>query len=240
MSEIKRLKEELRKKDLQLEMLSQVSSAIASNKYLNEILELIVTMTAQTMQSKICSLMLLDEKEHELIIVATQSLSEEYRDKPPIKVGQSISGRAVKEKSPITVRDVTKEKGYMYPEMARKEKLVSLLSVPMMIKDRVIGVINSYTSKAHNFTDDEVKVLQAVANQAAVTIENTNLFDKAKAMEEALETRKALERAKGILMRESHVSEEEAFRLIQKQSMNMRKSMREIADAVILAHQIKK
>ncbi|MBI4335079.1 MAG: GAF domain-containing protein, partial [Candidatus Omnitrophica bacterium] len=194
-AEIKRLKEELAKRDIQLEMLSQVSSAIASNKYLNEILELIVTMTAQTMGSKICSLMLLDEKEHELIIVATQSLSEAYRNKPPIKVGQSISGRAVKEKRPITVLDVTKEKGYMYPEVAKKEKLISLLSVPMMVKDRVIGVINSYTSKEHKFRDDEVKVLQAVANQAAVTIENTNLFDKAKAMEEALETRKALERA---------------------------------------------
>ena len=57
-------------------------------------------------------------------------------------MGQSISGRVVKEKRPITVLDVTKEPGFMYPDIAKKEGLVSMLCVPMMIKDRVIGVIN--------------------------------------------------------------------------------------------------
>lgn len=224
---------------VKIETLYQVSEAIVSNRYIEEILQLIVTMTAEMMNSKICSIMLLDEKKSELEIKATQSLSEEYRSKPNLKVGQSISGLAVKEKRPITVLDVTKEPLYMYPGLAKKEGLTSMLSVPMMIKERVIGVINSYTSKPHKFTQEEIKILQAVANQAAVAMENTKLLDKTAAMEEALQMRKSVERAKGILMKQYKVSEEEAFKLIQKQSMNTRRSMREIAEAIVLASEIK-
>ncbi len=234
-----RLYQEMKKKAMQIETLSQVSRTITSNRYLEEILHLIVTMTAEMMDSKICSIMLLNEERQELEIVATQSLSEAYRKKPPLKVGQSISGLAVKERRPIAVLDVTSEAGYMYPDLAKKEGLRSLLSVPMMLKDRVIGVINSYTSYEHRFTEEEIKLLQAVANQAAVAIENTKLMQRSLEMEEALETRKRVERAKTILAREKKILEDEAFRLIQKQSMNSRRSMREIADAVILASQIK-
>lgn len=228
-----------RERAAKIETLYQVSEAIVSNRYIEEILHLIVTMTAEMMNSKICSIMLLDEKKNELEIKATQSLSEEYRSKPNLKVGQSISGLAVKEKRPITVLDVTKEPLYMYPGLAKKEGLTSMLSVPMMIKDRVIGVINSYTSKPHKFTREEIKILQAVANQAAVAMENTKLLDKTTAMEEALQTRKSVERAKGILMKQYQVSEDEAFKLIQKQSMNTRRSMREIAEAIVLASEIR-
>ena len=234
-----RLYQEMKKKAMQIETLSKVSRTITSNRYLEEILHLIVTMTAEMMDSKICSIMLLNEERQELEIAATQSLSEAYRKKPPLKIGQSISGLAVKERRPIGVLDVTREANYMYPDLAEKEGLRSLLSVPMMLKDRVIGVINSYTSYEHRFSEEEIKLLQSVANQAAVAIENTKLMQRSLEMEEALETRKRVERAKSILAREKNMPEEEAFRLIQKQSMNTRRSMREIADAVILTSQIK-
>ncbi len=195
-------------------------------------------MTAEMMNSKICSIMLLDEKKNELMIKASQSLSKAYLKKPHLKVGESVSGRVVKEKRPITVLDVTKEKDYSYPEIARQEGLCSLLSVPMMLKDKVIGVINSYTDHQHQFSEEEIKVLSTVANQAAVAIENTKLMSEKVAMQEASETRKAVERAKGILMKEYKISEPEAFKLIQRQSMNTRKSMREIAEAIILASEI--
>lgn len=230
-----RLYAEMSRKALQVDTLSQVSETVASNRLIDDILQLIVTMTAQMMNSKICSIMLLDPSTGDLRIMATQSLSEQYRRKPSLKLGQSISGRAVQERRSIIVPDVTKERNYMYPEMARKEGLCSLLSVPMMIRDRAIGVVNSYTSVPHAFTSEEIKVLQAIAKQAAIAIENTKLVEKSFEMQEALEVRKLVERAKGSLMQAKGISEEEAFRLMQRQSMDTRKSMREIAEAVILA-----
>ena len=192
------------------------------------------------MNSKICSIMLLDDNKQELEIKATQSLSPEYVKKPSLKVGESVSGQAVKEKKPVTVLNVTTEAAYKYPEIARKEGIVSMLSVPMMIKDKVVGVINSYTSHEHSFSEEEVKILQSVANQAAIAIENTKLFDKTMEMEEALETRKLVEKAKGVLMQKYTMNEAEAFKIIQQQSMNTRKSMKQIAEAILLTAELNK
>lgn len=235
-----RIYEEVVNKAKQLDLLSEVSRTIVSDYYLKEILQLIVTMTANVMDSKICSIMLLDEKKEELLIAATQSLSQAYVNKPNLKVGQSVSGRVVLEKKPITVADVTKEKGFMFPEIAKNEGIVSLLSVPMMIKDRVVGVINSYTKSEHNFKKEEIDILQTVANQAAVAIENTHLSQEIFAAKEALEARKTIERAKGILMRELGITEDEAYKKIHKKSMDLRKTMKEIAEAIILTSDLKR
>ncbi len=234
-----RIYEEVANKAKQLDLLSEVSRTIVSDYYLKEILQLIVTMTAKVMGSKICSIMLLDEKKDELVIAATQSLSKSYVSKPNLKVGQSVSGRVVLEKAPIMVLDVGKEKSYVFPEIAKKEGITSLLSVPMMIKDRVIGVINSYTKNEHRFKKEEIDILQTVANQAAVAIENTHLSQEIFAAREALEARKAIERAKGILMKELGVNEDEAYKKIHKKSMDLRKTMKEIADAIILTSDLK-
>lgn len=229
-----RLYDDMKRKALHLDTLSQVSETVASNRLLDDVLQLIVTMSAQMLNSKICSIMLLDSTGQELRIAATQSLSEQYRRKPALKVGESISGRAVQERRPIQVADVQNEKAYTYPELARKEGLRSLLSVPMLVRSRAIGVINTYTSVPHVFSAEEIKVLQTIANQAAIAIENTTLLEKSFEMQEALEVRKLVERAKGCLMQAKGITEEEAFRLMQRQSMDSRKSMREIAEAVIL------
>ena len=140
----------------------------------------------------------------------------------------------------MIVSDVTHERDYMYPDMARKEGLCSLLSVPMLIRDKAVGVINSYTSVPHAFSTEEVKLMQAIANQAAIAIEHTTLLEKSFEMQEALEVRKLVERAKGLLMQAKGIPEEQALRLIQRQSMDTRKSIREVSEAVILASGIDK
>lgn len=223
----------------QLEALSKISHAITSDLYLEDILKLIVTVTAQALGSKICSLMLLDDKNKELIIRATQSVSEDYNKKPPLKVSEGIAGKVILGKKPVSIYDVTKEKEYKYKDIAKKEGLASLLCVPLMVKGRAIGVINLYTSKPHKFSTNEINMLTAVGNQAAMVIENTELMVKSKIIQEELETRKLVEKAKGILMKEKNLSEDDAYRTIQKYSMDSRKSMRQVAEAIILAHSIK-
>src|SRR5690348_514784 len=90
-----------RKKSGQIQTLAKMSQTIAQGIYIREILQLIVTMTAEMMGAKVCSLMLLDEKGRDLKIEATQSVSEEYKTKPPVPVRTSVSGRAIIEKKPV-------------------------------------------------------------------------------------------------------------------------------------------
>lgn len=221
-----------------LEALSKISKAISSDLYLEDILRLIVVVTAEVMKSKICSLWLVDERDQALKIRATQSMSEEYLKERSLKLGEGVVGYVAQENRPMMIYNVLKEPRYKEKELARREGLVSMLSVPMCVKDKVIGVINCYTSSPHRFTKSEIEVLTTVANQAAIAIENAGLIMKAKNIEDELMSRKLVERAKGIVMKEQHLSEEEAFRRLQKKSMDLRKSMREIAEAVILANQI--
>ena len=221
-----------------LEALSKISQAISSDLYLEDILSLVVVVTAEVMKSKICSLWLIDERDHTLKIRATQAMSEEYLRERTLKLGEGVVGHVAKENRPMMIYNVLREPRYKEKDLARREGLVSMLSVPMCVKNKVIGVINCYTTFPHKFTKTEVAVFTTVANQAAIAIENAGLIMKAKMIEDELLTRKVVERAKGILMKEQHLSEEEAFRRIQKKSMDLRKSMREIAEAIILAHQI--
>ncbi|MCM8778807.1 MAG: GAF and ANTAR domain-containing protein [Candidatus Omnitrophica bacterium] len=223
----------------QFEALAKISQAITSNLYLEDILKLIVTVTAQVMDSKICSLLLLDEEREELVIKATQSVSEAYNKKPNLKLGEGIAGRVAREGKPITVLDVRKDPRYINRRIAEKEGLCSLLSVPLKVKGKVIGVLNVYTSKPHRFRKEEINILMTVANQSAVVIENAHLLTESKIIREELEARKLIERAKGILMKEENLSEEDAFRKIQKYAMDNRRSMREVAEAIILTHEMK-
>lgn len=222
----------------QIAALSKISQAISSDLYLEDILRLIVAVTAQVMNSKICSIMLLDEKKQYLVIRATQSICEAYNKKAPLKISEGIAGKVVSTNRPKSVYNILKEKEYKYKDIARKEGLSSLLCVPLNVKNKAIGVINLYTTTPHRFTNNEIYVLTAVANQAAMVIENTELMVKTNVIREELEARKIIERAKGILMRDRRISEEESYRLIQKYSMNRRKSMRQIAEAVILTKEM--
>jgi GAF domain-containing protein len=223
----------------QIEALAKVANLITSGLYLEELLRLVVNVTAEIMNSKICSLMLLDPEKKELVIKATQSISEAYNKKPNIKLGEGIAGEVAESKKPICVLDVREDIRYVNRDIAKKEGLCSLASVPLAVKGRVIGVLNCYTSQKHKFTKPELDVLTALANQAAVAIENAELDLRARTAEEALTTRKLIERAKEILAQEANILPSQAYRLIQKQSMDSRKSMREIAEAVIMTKEIK-
>jgi two-component system, response regulator PdtaR len=230
--------EKIKKSNRQLEALSEISEAITSDTYLDDILRLIVVVTAKVMSSNICSLMLLNEETGELEVRATQAVSEAYLRKPPMRLGEGISGRAARENNPIDVWDVKEEPEYINKDIAVKENLCSLLSMPMSVRGRVVGVINCYTSVPHEFTREEKTILATVSNQAAMSIENTQLVMKAKLMEEELETRKLIERAKDILMEERGISGYEAFQAMRRKSMDTRRPIREIAEAVILAHEV--
>ena len=232
------LYEEVSQRKAELATLSRVSAAVASAHYLDEILRLIVTVTAELMHSKICSLMLLDGTGQHLVIRATQALSKEYRSKPPIPVGKSISGLVVKGGKPIAVANVAQDPRYLYRDLAKKAGLRSLLSVPMMVNGKAIGAINCYTCQEHSFTGSQTALLQTIADQAALAIQHTRLLDEASSARKALEERKLVERAKGILMDALKIPEEAAFRVLQERSMKTRAPMAEIARALMLSRDL--
>ncbi len=228
------------KEKRQLEVLYQISRALVGKQDLDAILQQVVSMTAELAGSKICSLMLLNGKKGELTIKATQSLSTAYRDKPPISIGQSVSGKVVAKKHALQVADVTRDPIYNYPDIAREEGLKSLLSVPLLLSDKIIGVLNCYTAEEKTFSKEEIQLVQTVANQAAIAIEHARVIAEEAEARLSLETKKAIDGAKRVLMKRHAMNEEDAHRFIQKASMDKNKPQKEIADAIILSVELMK
>ena len=154
-------------------------------------------------------------------------------------MNEGVVGYVASSNKPLILGDVLQEPRFKEKEMAKKLGLVSMVSVPMHVKEgKVIGVLNCFTAEPHDFSQTEVNLITTVANQAAIAIENTRLLVRTKVIEEELETRKKIERAKEILMVKKKLPADKAFRWLQKKSMDTRKSMREIADAIIISQDL--
>ena len=224
-----------------IKALTDISSAITSEQYLEDILKLIVMVTAKVTGVEICSLWLIDEGAKPVMsrLKATQAIEPEYVRDRALTMEEGVVGFVITNNQPLIVRDVLKEPRFKEKEMAKKLGLVSMVSVPLQVKDeKVIGVLNCFTSEPHEFSETEVNLIRAVANQAAVAILNTELMVQTRVIQEELETRKLVERAKEILMRKRNLTGDEAHRWIQKKSMDSRKSTRKVADAILLSEEI--
>nr|HDM99952.1 ANTAR domain-containing protein [Deltaproteobacteria bacterium] len=218
-----------------------ISQAITSDRYLEDILKLIVMVTARVTGVEICSLWLIDETADpkKIRLKATQAIAPDYLKDRSLSLDEGVVGFVATHNQPLIIRDVSKEPRFKEKEMAKKLGLISMVSVPLQVKDeKVIGVLNCFTSQPHEFTDTEVYLITTVANQAAVAILNTELMVKTRVISEELETRKLVERAKEILMRRRKMDANEAFRWIQKRSMDSRKSMRHVAEAILLSEEL--
>ncbi len=227
--------------DHYIRALMDISQAITSDFYLEDILKLIVMVTAKVTGVEICSLWLIDENEtpRKIRLKATQSLDPEYVKDRALNMNEGVVGYVASMNRPLIVGNVLEEPRFKEKEMARKLSLVSMVSVPMHVKDdRVIGVLNCFTSEPHEFSEPEVNLITTVANQAAIAIENTRLIIRTKVIEEELVTRKLIDRAKEIVMTKRNLPADKAFRWLQKKSMDTRKSMREIAEALIISQDL--
>lgn len=227
--------------DKYIKALMDISRAITSDQYLEEILKLIVMVTAKVTGVEICSLWLIDETKDTRVIrlKATQAIEPEYVKDRSLKIHEGVVGWVATHNEPLIIKSVLEEPRFKEKEMAKKLGLVSMLGVPLQVKDeQVIGVLNCFTAEPHEFSETEVNLVTAVSNQASVAILNTELMVKTTVIQEELETRKLVERAKEILMRRRKIEGDVAYRWIQRRSMDSRKSMRHVAEAVLLSDEI--
>jgi len=227
--------------DKYIKAVMDISRVITSDLYLEDILKLIVMVLAKVTGVEICSLWLIDENADPLKIrlKASQTIDPVYMKDRALNMDEGVVGFVATHKRPLIIKDVLKEKRFKEKEMAKKLGLVSMVSVPLQVRDKkVIGVLNCFTAAPHIFSETEVNLITTVANQAAVAIMNTELMVKTRVIEEELETRKMVERAKDVLIRKHNKTGEEAYQWIRKRSMDTRKTMRTVAEAVLLSEEL--
>jgi len=171
-----------------------ISKGVVSQMTLQELMDLIVSVTSRLLDTEVCSLMLLDPEKKELKIFSAKGLSEEITKKTILKLGEGIAGRVAESNEPLFVPDISKDprfKGTGNPIYNGK----CLISVPLTVKDKVIGVINvNSKTKSQKFNEDDLYCLMIIATQAAIAIDNARMYrevtDKLKALTTLLEISK--------------------------------------------------
>ena len=169
-----------------LEALFRIAQSIISSLNLEEILQRVTTDACDLMQTKICSLMLLSNSRDRLELRACHGASADYLSKPPLSVDDSLIGAVVRRGKPVQVYNVQEHDAYRHIELASRDELVSLLSVPMMFGESVIGALNVYTGEPYRYSTQDIKILSTLASLAAIAIENARLHEKMVQVEEHL------------------------------------------------------
>ena len=168
----------------ELSTLAKVSQAVTSPLYLDEMLGVVSELAARVMGAKATSLRLLDEATGQLVLRATHNVSATAYSFSSVVVGQSIAGRVAASGQPIIVPNVQTDERYVNRALAEREGWVSLLCVPLVVRDRSVGVFSCYLDAYREFTSKEVELFQTLANQTALAIENARLVINAAVVRE--------------------------------------------------------
>jgi len=153
----------------------QVGTALASSLDLDEVLRLIVDLAAGLLDAEVCTIRLLDEQTRELSLRVARGISDELAQRVP-KVGQGLIGLVAAQGVPLHVPDLQSDPRTAYPDLVAEEGLHAYLGVPLLLHDKVIGVLSLSRKPPPPFTSLEVELLSSFAHQASVAIERAELF----------------------------------------------------------------
>jgi len=155
-----------------------ITRAMSSSLELQEVLHQIVKSTCETTGSKGCTLMLLDEGGEQLEVESSYGLSEQYVGKGPLSADKSIFD-TLKGK-PVIIEDAASDPRVQYPLEAKQEGIASIVSLPIILRETVIGVLRLYTAVPCRFTEDDIDFLSAIAMHSGLAIENAKMYEHVK------------------------------------------------------------
>ena len=230
----------------QIAMLHRISNIVASELSLDEMLGEVVGLTVQVTECDACLVYLIERDSGEIVLRASQLPHAADLGQLRLKMGEGVTGWVAEHKSVVALPSNAGSD----PRFKRMQALVedtyqAFASVPLINRGDVLGVINVHHRNVHNYTPDEVALLTFVGEQMGTAIakafledENERLVAEKEELKRQLETRKVVERAKGLLQHRHNLTEEEAYLRLRNESRRLRRPMRELAEAIILAEDL--
>jgi signal transduction protein with GAF and PtsI domain len=223
----------------EVDFLHEIGSRIAASGPLHEVLGKVVEFISAVAKFDSCFVYVLEE--NELVLRASKNPHAEVIDRLKLQVGRGITGWVAEHKQPVALkRDAFTDPRFQSFNELPEDRFEAFLSVPVLSRDKLVGVINLQHREPHTYSQREVRLISTIGFLVGAEIEMARLEGANSELSEQLETRKGVERAKGILQRDLQLSEEEAYLTLQRQSRQRRKSMKEIAEAIVLSEEIKR
>src|ERR1035441_5441656 len=230
----------------QVSLFHRVSSIVSSNLSMDEMLGEVVGLTVQASDCDACLVYLIDHSSNEIVLRASQVPHANDLGNLRLKIGEGITGWVAEHKSVVALpSNAASDARFKRFKTLIEDTYQAFLSVPIVSGGELIGVINVHHRDSHDHSTEEISTLIFIGEQLGVTIskslleeENARLMEETQEMKRELETRKLMERAKGILQQRHGITEEDAYLRLRNQSRRLRRPIRELAEAIILTEEL--
>jgi len=222
-----------------IDVLHEIGSRIAAADPFHGVLGRVVDFVASVVPCDSCFVYVLEEDD--LVLRASKTPHPDVVDRLKLRVGEGITGWVAEHRQPVAVsKHAFEDPRFQTFNELPEDRYEAFLSVPVLSRSKLVGVINLQHRQPHVHSRRDIQLISMIGflvgaeiEMARLEVENTQLFER-------LETRKVLDRAKGILQRDLGVTEEEAYLTIQRQSRQRRKTKREIAEAIVLGDELRR
>jgi uroporphyrinogen-III synthase len=222
-----------------MDFLHEISSRIAAADSLHIVLERIVQFVTTVVPCDSCFIYVLEEEK--LVLRASKNPHADVVDQLGISMGQGVTGWVAEHREPVAIAsNASDDPRFKAFKNLPEDHFEAMLSTPILCASKVVGVINLQHRLTYHHTPHEVRLLSMLGFLVGAEIERARLESENLQLANRLETRKAVDRAKGVLQRDLAVSEDEAYRMLQRESRQRRKSMRDIAEAILLSEDLRK
>ena len=205
---------------------------------LEDLLADVVEFVTSVVKCDSCFIYVLEGEE--LVLRASKNPHPEAVDRLKLRVGQGITGWVAEHKEPVLIpRDASSDPRFKLFNELPEDRFEAFLSVPLVSRGRLVGVINVQNRDPHRYSEREIGLVATIGFLVGAETEMAKLEGRNSELAERLEARTLVERAKGILQSDLGITEREAYQKLQRQSQQMRKSMKDIAEAIVLSHAVR-
>jgi signal transduction protein with GAF and PtsI domain len=214
----------------------RVSNIVSSNLSLEEMLGEILGLTVQVTGCDACLVYLIDHEANEMVLRASQVPHAADLGELRIKMGEGVTGWVAEHRSVVALpAHASSDSRFKRFQALVEDTYEAFLSVPIVSGGEAIGVINVHHREPHDHTQEEISLLIFIGEQTGGVVSKARLMEEAASVRRQLEDRKLVERAKGIIQQKYNTTEEDAYFRLRNQSRRLRRPMRDLAEAIILA-----
>jgi uroporphyrinogen-III synthase len=222
-----------------IDLLHEIGRRLAASDPFHAVLARVVDFVSTLVQCDSCFVYVLEDED--LVLRASKTPHPDVVDRLTLRVGQGITGWVAEHRTPVAVGShAFDDPRFKTFNELPEDRYEAFLSVPVLSRGKLVGVINLQHRRPHDHTQREMQLISTIGFLVGAEIETARLEIENSQLSERLETRKVLDRAKGILQRDLGLTEEEAYLTIQRQSRQRRKTKKEIAEAIILADELRR
>src|SRR5215472_15712854 len=224
--------------DSHVDALHHTVSRIANADGFHQALDRVLDFAVELVKCDSCFIYVLAGED--LVLPASKNPHQELLDRVKLRVGQGITGWVAEHREPVAVfREAFKDPRFQRFHELPEDRYEAFLSVPLLCRGRLVGVMNLQHKQHHVYRRREIRVISTIGYLVGAEIELARLEEANSTLTEQLQTRKIVERAKGILQRDLGLSEEQAYLALQRQSRQKRRPMKEIAEAIVLSDDVR-